>query len=200
MSANLLINALRPPESITSRLTGWFAPGQYSHISEWALEQLNILPYQHLLEIGYGSGKMIQTVAKKLKIGFLAGTDCSAAMYQRAAWRNRRAIEQQLLKLHVGSLYELPYPSHYFHTIYGTNIHLSWKDPEIEFIRLSNLLRTGGRLVTILQPQLSLQEKAVRTAMERIQEHYLTAGLTDIRIRYKDADAISGIAITGYKA
>jgi len=186
-----------PSEGITTRLAGWLLPGQFSQ--DWALEQLNVLPYQHLLEVGYGSGKMLQAVAKKLKIGFIAGIDHSVSMYQRALKRNRRAVEDQLLQLHIGSLHQLPYPSHYFHTIYGTNIHLSWKDPAMEFLRLSNLLRTGGRLVTILQPQWPLQEKAVRNTMEKIQEYYMEAALTDIRIRYKDADGLTGVAITGYK-
>lgn len=187
-----------PSEGITQRLTGWLLPGQYSQ--DWVLEQLNILPYQHLLEVGYGSGKMLQTVARKLKIGFIAGIDCSVSMYERATRRNRRAIEDQLLQLHIGSLYQLPYPSHYFHTIYGTNMHLTWKDPAMEYLRLSNLLRSGGRLVTILQPQWpSLQEKSVRDTMEKIQEYYVEAGLTDIRIRYKDTDMLTGVAIIGYK-
>jgi ubiquinone/menaquinone biosynthesis C-methylase UbiE len=187
-----------PSEGLAARLAGWLVPGQYSQ--DWALEQLNILPYQHLLEVGYGSGKMLQSVAKKLKIGFIAGIDCSVSMYDRATRRNRRAIEDQLLQLHIGSLYQLPYPPHYFHTIYGTNIHLSWKDPAMEFLRLSNLLRTGGRLVTILQPQWTQQERTVRTTMEKIQEYYIGAGLTDIRIRYKDVDAMSGVVLIGYKA
>jgi cyclopropane fatty-acyl-phospholipid synthase-like methyltransferase len=187
-----------PSEGLTTRLAGWLLPGQYSQ--DWVLEQLNVLPYQHLLEVGYGSGKMLQALAKKLKIGFIAGIDCSVSMYERATRRNRRAIEDQLLQLHIGSLSQLPYPPHYFHTIYGTNIHLSWNDPATEYLRLSNLLRTGGRLVTILQPQWSLQEKTVRNTMENIQEYYHEAGLTDIRIRYKDADMLTGVAITGYKA
>lgn len=169
-----------PSEGITTRLAGWLLPGQYSQ--DWVLEHLP------------------GPVAKKLKIGFIAGIDYSVSMYQRAIKRNRRAVEDQLLQLHIGSLYQLPYPSHYFHTIYGTNIHLSWKDPAMEFLRLANLLRTGGRMVTILQPQWSLQEKTVRSTMEKIQEHYIEAGLTDIRIRYKDTDMLTGVAMIGYKA
>jgi hypothetical protein len=121
-------------------------------------------------------------------------------MYQRAYKRNRRAIEQQLLQLHVGNLYELPYPSHYFHTVYGTNAHLSWKDPQMEFIRLAGLLKSGGRLAMILQPQLPRQEKLIRESVEKIEEDYLAAGLTDIRIRYKDTDPVTSVAVTGYKA
>ena len=197
MSVNLIVNAL--PSAGLARLTSCL-PGQQSYTSDWTLEQLNILPYQHLLEIGYGQGKTTQAVARKLKTGFIAGIDCSVTMYQRASKRNRRAIEQQLLQLHVGNLYELPYPPHYFHTIYGTNAHVSWKDPQMEFMRLASLLKTGGRLVMILQPQWPRQEKLIRVAVEKIEEDYLAAGLTDIRIRYKDTEPITGIAITGYKA
>jgi ubiquinone/menaquinone biosynthesis C-methylase UbiE len=197
MSANLITDAL--PAFNLGRLTSCL-PGQQSYTSDWTLEQLNILPYQHLLEIGYGQGRTTQAVARKLKTGFIAGIDCSVAMYQRAWKRNRRAIEQQLLQLHVGNLYELPYPSHYFHTIYGTNAHLSWKDPQMEFIRLAGLLRSGGRLVMILQPQRPRQEKLIRENVERIEEDYLAAGLTDIRIRYKDTDPVTSVAVTGYKA
>lgn len=197
MSANLITNAL--PAFNLARLTSCL-PGQLSYTSDWTLEQLNILPYQHLLEIGYGQGRTTQAVARKLKTGFIAGIDCSVTMYQRACKRNRRAIEQQLLQLHVGNLYELPYPSHYFHTVYGTNAHLSWKDPQMEFIRLAGLLKSGGRLVMILQPQLPRQEKFIRESVERIEEDYLAAGLTDIRIRYKDTDPVTSVAVTGYKA
>jgi ubiquinone/menaquinone biosynthesis C-methylase UbiE len=198
MFMNAELSPTFPSAGIATRLAGWLLPGQYSQ--DWAMEQLNILPYQHLLEIGYGSGKMLQSVAKKLKVGFLAGIDDDVTMYQRATRRNRRIIEDQLAQLHFGSLYQLPYPPQYFHTVYGTNIHLSWKDPEMEFLRLSNLLRTGGRLVTILQPDWSLKERTLRTTMDKIQEHYIAAGLSDIRIRYKDADLPTGVAITGFKA
>jgi ubiquinone/menaquinone biosynthesis C-methylase UbiE len=198
MSANLITNAL--PSAGLTRLAGWLIPGQQSYTSDWTLEQLNILPYQHLLEIGYGQGKTIQAVARKLKTGFIAGIDCSAVMYQRASKRNKRAIGQQLLQLHIGNLYDLPYPSHYFHTIYGTNAHTSWKDPQMEFMRLANLLRTGGRLVMILQPRWPSQDKLLREDVEKTEEDYLAAGLTDIRIRYKDTDPITAVAVTGYKA
>ena len=182
-----------------SRLSTCLFPGYQSATSDWTLEQLNILPYQHLLEIGYGPGKTTQAVTRKLKTGFIAGIDCSVTMYQRASKRNKRAIQQQLLQLHVGNLYELPYPAHYFNTIYGTNAHISWRDPQTEFMRLANMLRTGGRLVMILQPDWARQEKAIRAEVERLEEDYLAAGLTDIRIRYKDTDPVRGIAITGYK-
>lgn len=196
MSANLITNAF--PAVSLARLTSCL-PIQQSYTSDWTLEQLNILPYQHLLEIGYGQGRVTQAVARKLKTGFIAGIDCSVAMYQRAHKRNRRAIEQQLLQLHVGNLYELPYPAHYFHTIYGTNAHMSWRDPQMEFIRLAGLLKNGGRLVMILQPQWPRQEKLIRESVEKIEEDYLAAGLTDIRIRYKDTDPITSVAVTGYK-
>jgi len=41
----------------------------------WARQQLNIQPYQHLLEIGYGTGQLKEEVARALRIGFIAGIE-----------------------------------------------------------------------------------------------------------------------------
>ena len=200
MTANLLSGALRQPINFAGQLATWLPSRQTTKLSEWTLEQLNIQPYQHILEIGYGQGKILQSVAKKLKVGFLAGIDPSPSMYQQASYRNKQYINQQLIQLHVGPIADLPYPSQYFHTIYGCNTISSWKDPQLECMRLSNMLRTGGRLVMVFQPLWSREEKAVRDTAEKIQEDLTIAGLTDIRIRYRDMHPATCIAISGAKS
>ena len=175
-------------------------PGQQQQISNWTLEQLNVQPYQHLLEVGFGPGNTLQEVARRLKVGFLAGIDDSISMYRQAYRRNLRYIRQQLMQLHFGSLHELSYPPHYFHTIYGSNAISRWADPQREIIRLSNLLKTGGRLVMVFQPPGARHETDIRDAVGKIEEDYVAAGLTDIRIRYMDTHFSTCISVTGYKA
>jgi ubiquinone/menaquinone biosynthesis C-methylase UbiE len=165
---------------------------------DWAVSQLNVKPYQHLLQVGYGTGQLLEEVARALKIGFLAGIEPSLPFYQRAYRRNKRFIRQQLLQLHIGELYELSYPPHYFHTIYGSNIHLSWKDPQTEFIRLAALLKSRGKLVMLFQPP-SRKGANIREAAEKIREDYMEAGLTDIRIGYQDLYPVTCISATGFK-
>ncbi len=167
---------------------------------EWTTAQLDIQPYQHLLEIGYGSGRLLEEVAHLLRIGFLAGIESSLSLYQQAYRRNRRFIRQQLLQLHIGELFELSYPSHYFHTIYGSNIHLSWKDPETELIRLSSLLRSRGRLVLLVRSRQDRQDPQVQGMTGRLCSDYAAAGLTDIQVRYQDLPFGTALAVTGSKA
>jgi len=193
-----LATQLRQPSGFVSRLTACLLPGQEQQLSHWTVEQLNIQPYQHLLEVGYGTGNTIQEAARRLKVGFLAGIDDSITHYRQAYRKNLRSIRDQLMQLHFGGLHELSYPPHYFHTIYGSNAHTQWEDPQREFIRLANLLKSGGRLVMVFQSP-GTTVKDTREAVEKIEEDYLAAGLTDIRIRYLDRTPNTCIAASAYK-
>jgi ubiquinone/menaquinone biosynthesis C-methylase UbiE len=194
-----MMTAITAAEETFGRMTGRLSRGYNKQMTDWTLSRLNVQPYQHILEVGYGAGHTLEEVARTLKIGFLAGIDSRIPLYQQAYRRNKRFIRQQLLELHIGELYELSYPSHYFHSIYGSNVHFSWKDPQAEFIRLTGLLRSRGRMVMVFQPT-SRKDAGIREAAEQIEEDYSVAGLTDIRIEYRDMYPVTCIAATGYKA
>jgi ubiquinone/menaquinone biosynthesis C-methylase UbiE len=164
----------------------------------WALQQLNIQPYQHLLEVGYGTGHLTEEVARSLRIGFIAGIESSISLYQQAYRRNKRFVSQQLVQLHVGELYELSYPPHYFHTIYGTNIHLLSNDIHSELLRLSGLLKNGGRLVLLLEAgrdPFNIHETALL-----LREACSSAGFSHIHTRTHPLKPDKYLAITGFKA
>lgn len=199
MTNKLLYDTFRRPAGHIGKLAGYLMSAKNKQRSDWTVEQLNIQPYQHILEVGYGPGNTLQEVARKLKIGFLAGIDHSLVMYQQAYRRNKRFIEQQLLQLHIGDLSELSYPPHYFHTIYATNVHFFWKEPQLEFMRLSNLLKNRGKLVMVFQPRWATHEEAVQQAAEKIREDYIEAGLSDVCIEYRDMYPVTCIAATGFK-
>jgi SAM-dependent methyltransferase len=200
MTPGILQQTFRQPAGNIGKLAGCLMSAKSKQRSDWTVEKLNIQPYQHILEVGYGPGNTLQEVARKLKVGFLAGIDHSITMYRQAYKKNKRFIEQQLLQLHIGDLNELPYPPHYFHTVYGSNVHFFWKEPELEFIRLSNLLRSGGKLVMVFQPRWADKDEPIREAAEKIEKEYRDAGLRDVRIEYRDMHPVTCIAATGFKA
>jgi ubiquinone/menaquinone biosynthesis C-methylase UbiE len=168
-------------------------------LTDWTIAQLNIQPYQHLLEVGYGHGYTLDETARRLKVGFLAGTDPSLSHHQQVYRRNKRFIRQQLLQLHIGQLHELPYPPHYFHTIYSINAYLSWQDPSLEFMRLYGLLKSGGRLIMVFQPPEARKEEAVRKAVGKISEEYREAGFSHSQIEYRHLYPATAISVTGFK-
>jgi SAM-dependent methyltransferase len=181
-------------------MANWFQRYSHEHFHEWTIRQLNVQPYQHVLEIGCGSGQLLAMVARTLRIGFLAGIELSIPLYQQAYRRNKTFIRRQLIQLHLGELNELPYPAHYFHTIYGSGIDFSRKDAVTACLRLASLLRTGGRLVWLAQAGSYQKEEDLRTGALRLQAACLTAGLTDIHTEYGDFPSGPGVAVTGMKS
>ena len=168
-------------------------------LSDWTIDQLNIRPYQQILEVGYGQGFGLEHAARKLKVGLLAGIDESMLMYQKAYMKNKKLVRQQLLQLHLGTIQELSYPHQYFHTIYGSNIHFSWKEPVAAFILLSNMLKTGGKLVMAFQPAWARNSSEVDQEADQMARALEESGLIDIQLEFKDANPVSFISATGFK-
>jgi protein-L-isoaspartate O-methyltransferase len=180
-------------------MANWFDRYSRQDVHDWTIRQLDLQPYQHVLEIGCGSGQLLTVVARTLRIGFLAGIESSIPLYRQAYRRNKAFIRRQLIQLHIGELHELPYPAHYFHTIYGSCTHFSRKDAVTECLRLASLLRSGGRLVWLSQAKTYRKQEDLRTEAARLQAACLTAGLTDIRTEYRDFPSGPGMAVTGFK-
>jgi cyclopropane fatty-acyl-phospholipid synthase-like methyltransferase len=164
---------------------------------DWIIRQLDLQPHQHLLEVGCGSGRLLAAVAHQLNNSFLAGIEPSIALYRQACRRNRLFIQQETLQLHFGQLHDLPYPNSYFHTIYGSGSYYSWNNFITECLRLSSLLRVGGRLILLSQPGHYRKEEDLRTEAARLQAAFLKAGLTDIQTGYRHFSSGICVAVTG---
>jgi ubiquinone/menaquinone biosynthesis C-methylase UbiE len=173
--------------------------GRDRTLNSWVVEQLHLQTHQHVLQIGYGQGLALQQVARKLRDGFIAGIDESVDHYQAARRRNRRDIDSQHMQLHLGSIGQLPYPHHYFHTIFGNNIYQLWKEPQYSFLQLYNLLRSGGRLVMVFQPHGAKTEAEVWRAAEAVQQQYIEAGFADIRISFREMHPVTAICVVGVR-
>jgi len=183
----------------SEKLANWLRPLRNKSIIEWTIDQLQIQPYQHILEIGYTSGYTLNEVGRKLKIGFLAGIEDSMDRWLQAYRVNKKLIEEKLLQLHIGNLNELPYPHHYFHTIYSNNISALQEDPANIILQSYELLRSGGRLVTIYQPSTRVPEKEINHYTEQLKQEFSDAGLSNICTAYRDVYPTTCIAVTGYK-
>jgi cyclopropane fatty-acyl-phospholipid synthase-like methyltransferase len=197
-----LTTAMSQPREQTgswSRLTGWLAANKKKTLTDWTVEQLTIQPYQHILEIGHGTGYTLSEVARQLKIGFLAGMDESIDMYRIAYAKNKKLIAEDLMELHIGGIQDIAYPRHYFHTIYGTNTHLDWKSPSLAFRKLASHLRTNGKLVMVFQPAWASTDQDIKQAADKMKNEFWEAGLIKVQVEYRDLHPVTAISVTGYK-
>jgi ubiquinone/menaquinone biosynthesis C-methylase UbiE len=188
------------PASSPERATGWLHRLRSRQLNGWFADQLQVQPYQHLLEIGFGTGHLLEEVARTLRIGFLAGIESSIPFYQQAYRRNKRFVEPQLMQLHLGELQELPYPAHYFHTVYSTASLLSVKHPVIELHRLTRMLRSRGRLVLLFRPRSTRKDAGIRALAEKMHQDYVSAGLLHTELEYRETAFGICLAVTGFTA
>ncbi len=186
--------------SLYPHSTNWGRPFASRHLNGWIIDRLHLQPYQHILEIGFGPGRLLEEAARTLRIGFLAGVEPSTPLYQQAYRRNKRFIARQLMQLHLGELQDLPYPPHYFHTVYSTSAILSSKYPVMELLRLIRLLRSGGRLVLLFQPKAARNEGGILPLTQRIQQDYIVAGLLRPETELRETSFGAALAITGFTA
>jgi SAM-dependent methyltransferase len=189
----------RQPSGYSGQLAGCLMDLENRQRSDWTVDQLEVQPYQQILEIGYGTGRTLQEVARRLKIGLLAGIDHSTVMYHQAFRRNRKLIQDQLLQLHIGGIPDLSYPGYYFHSIYGSNVHFFWKEPQYEFMQLAKLLKCGGKLLMVFQPRGAGKDSEIEESADLVKWQYQEAGLQHVRIEYKDMHPVTCISAIGYK-
>jgi len=178
--------------------TGWLRRAGTRQLNGWIIDQLRLQPYQHVLEIGFGTGRLLEEAAGVLRIGFLAGVESSATLYQQAYRRNRRFIARQLVQLHIGELADLPYPPHYFHTIYSHSVLAPGKDRVVELLRLTRLLRSGGRLALVFRIAADRGNGSVGQLAEGIQQDYIAAGLQSMQIEYREQPFGAALAAIGF--
>jgi len=193
---------LTPPREKSENWTGLSTGINLStskSITDWTIDLLEVRPYQHILELGCGGGSTIQELSRRLKVGFLAGFEESMPLFRKAYRRNRKLIQRELLQLHLGGIQDLQYPHHYFHSIYGANIHFRWKEPQWVFSQMTSLLKSGGRLVMVFQPEWCNTQRDIEDAAARIKSEYQHAGLSRIQLEFRDLYPTTGIAVTGFK-
>jgi len=199
MGIRELINQqFEKPSGGLGRLAGWLMSLSNRQKNEWLISKINPQPGEHLLEIGYGNGDVIEVLAGSMHNSFIAGIDHSSLMYRQAIRNNKKHISGNKVALHLGTVWELDYPPHSFDVIFGSNIHFFWKNPEKEFKVLRELLKPGGRLLMVFQPRWIKSADELRRFAEKTLREYYLAGFQQIDLDYRPMRPVTCIAVTGY--
>jgi ubiquinone/menaquinone biosynthesis C-methylase UbiE len=113
----------------------------------WVVELLDVQPNNLVLEVGFGPGVAIALIAERTTSGFVAGVDPSDVMLHQATRRNRAAIRQGRVELHLGTVADLPYPDARFTKACSLHTLYFWPSVEDGLRELHRVLSPGGLLV-----------------------------------------------------
>jgi SAM-dependent methyltransferase len=168
-----------------------------------ALDHLDLQASDRVLEIGYGPGRMLKAVARRLERGFAAGLDHSEVMARQATRRCRRLIHQGRVEVGCGGVSEIPYAEASFDKAYAVNCFQFWPSPVDDLREVRRVLRSGGRLVlTIRAAERPLRFDLARASgglsrVERARQAMAAAGFEDIAVHRRKAGRLLAVSVVG---
>jgi SAM-dependent methyltransferase len=168
-----------------------------------ALAQLDPRAGERVLEIGYGPGRTLKQVARRLGGGLAAGLDHSEVMARQAARRCRRLIRQGRVEVSCGGVSAIPYADESFDKAYAVNCFQFWPSPVDDLREVARVLRPGGRLVlTIRAAERPLRFDLARASgglsrVERARQAMVAAGFEGIAVQRRKAGRLLAVSVVG---
>lgn len=114
-------------------------------------EIMAVQPDDRVLEIGCGTGKLIELMANNIETGFIEGIDFSSLMVRIAQRKNKRHITRGTVKILEANFDDNSTVNTVFTKVCSVNTIYFWKNPEHTVQKVINLLEPGGRFVVAFE-------------------------------------------------
>jgi len=163
----------------------------------WTLSLLDIGQDDHILEVGFGPGALIQVLAARATKGVVAGVDLSPVMLQQASRRNAEAIREGRVRLQLGSALALPFEDASFDLALSANSLPFWPDQEAGVKEIRRVLKPGGVIAIVLQPIWARTESEVKQIGAGLLALLSTVGFQQARLEFKPMKPIASICALG---
>jgi arsenite methyltransferase len=121
------------------------------------LARLQIQPQHDVLEIGFGGGAALALVAKQLTTGVASGVDFSPEMVAAAQRRFKTDIDNGRMRLQLGDVSQLPFPSASFDRVFTINTIYFWPDTQKGFAEIRRVLKPSGLAVVALRSRENME-------------------------------------------
>jgi arsenite methyltransferase len=137
----------RRPSGLLGRLIGRIMESETAPENDLVIGYLALRPSDHVLEVGFGSGRTLERVGDIVGAGHASGIDASDDMLATATRRCRRFIERGCMDLRVGTVETLPFSDATFDKAFSVHTLYFWERPARGIAELRRVLTPGGRLV-----------------------------------------------------
>lgn len=138
---------------------------------------MSVQPGDRILEIGFGTGKLIQTMAKQINHGLIEGVDFSGTMLSVARKRNRTHIANGIVKLIEGNFDAMDFAGHDFTKACSVNTLYFWPEPEETVKKVADLLIPGGKFVVAFE---DIEQLAQRNLSDDVFRLYARDDVKDL--------------------
>jgi ubiquinone/menaquinone biosynthesis C-methylase UbiE len=132
-------------------------------LNDFMKELLSLEENDQVLEIGSGTGKLINEMAQLVDNGFIEGVDLSNTMVAVAQKRNRKHISTGKLNIRQGDFEKIAYRDNSFNKICSANTIYFWSAPDKFIKKIFRILKPGGKLVLAFEDKNQLEKRSLST-------------------------------------
>jgi ubiquinone/menaquinone biosynthesis C-methylase UbiE len=150
----------RRPEGLFGRMVMRIVFDQgNAFLNAFTNELMSIQTDDRIIEIGFGTGRLIHRMAQQIDNGLIEGVDFSREMVSIARKRNRKNIAQGKVKIFEGNFDKMPYKKEMFTKACSVNTIYFWHAPVRTAKKVAGILKPGGKFILAFEDIEQLKQR-----------------------------------------
>ena len=205
MLSKLLARNLRCPDGLFGAILGGQMNRANRAMNRAAVACLAPAPDDQVLEIGFGGGAGLKSIASHLQSGRIVGVDISETMRTLVSRRFGELISCGRVELLRGEAENLPCADGSFDRALTVNTLYFWRDPARVANEVMRVLRPGGTFLVAFRPKEVMQRFPFTRhgfsmyADEEVYTLLHEAGFSEIRFSRGDDDRVGYVCACARK-
>ncbi|MDZ7694300.1 MAG: class I SAM-dependent methyltransferase [Balneolaceae bacterium] len=206
-----LAKQARKPSGLFGRLfAGKVFNKANSSLEDMAFEMIPVNEENHILEIGFGNGRLISKIGNAVNPGKICGIDISETMVKQAAKKNKELVERGVVELKKASVEHIPYADNFFDHVITLNTIYFWPNPAENIREIHRVLKHEGLFLCGIRPEAQMKEMKLIKHNPEIFKHLYTedslkkflseAGFKHVSATYQQAKPYDNLVVTGKKS
>lgn len=130
-------------------------------LNTMAKELLSVKDGDMILEIGFGTGKIMSELVDTIGRGQIHGADPSDTMIGIARKNNRRGLSGGRVKLWHGVFEEMDSNENFYDSVFSVNTIYFWPKPDLTANKIYSVLKSGGRVILGFEDIAQMKNKSI---------------------------------------
>jgi ubiquinone/menaquinone biosynthesis C-methylase UbiE len=153
-------------------------------LNNFANELMSVQTDDHIIEIGFGTGKLIHRMAQQIDKGVIEGVDFSKVMVSIARKRNIKNIANGKVKIIAGNFDEIPFGKESFTKACSINTLYFWPKAEHTTKKIAEILKPDGKLILAFEDIEQLKQRKLNRdvfhfySKDEVQKLLINAGFS----------------------
>ena len=158
--SNFFSEQARKPDGIFGRIvmSMVFDRGN-AFLNDFVNDLMSVQNDDRIIEIGFGTGKLVYRMAQQIENGLIEGIDFSKVMVSIARKRNKKNITNGKVKILEGNFDEVPYEKESFTKACSINTLYFWPEPVHTAKKIAKILKPDGKLILAFEDIEQLKQR-----------------------------------------